>query len=273
MTTVNQMRKENEKGFYYNPFEPRQWDITDENYQNQLVAQNFDFSKCQYPDLIDSQALQNIRKALLVPLISITVVGTIFLPLHAQLIYLTWWGHHLQTFTLIYCIKAGNPENKNNLLIKRISAICFQVSLTLQLIINLVYWTQLYQNDLAKSFTPDRPIFSTYFWWHKVLIHSLPAVTAVLNFILTQGVFIPGQAFYQIVLGAFYTIFNYFGVQYLGQPIYDFMDWKSYMSVVNSLIVFIMSGLIQQIICWFSIQVKTRPIDMIQSTQQDKKSK
>ena len=88
-------------------------------------------------------------------------------------------------------------------------------------------------------------MFACYFYAHKVCIHSLPAIAAVINTILTRGVLIPGHALYMILMGLVYMPLNYVGTQYKGEPLYHFMDWKDHKTLVNGGIVFIIGATLQ----------------------------
>ena len=75
----------------------------------------------------------------------------------------------------------------------------------------MVYWTVLYKKDLAKVNWDSDYVFATYFYLHKILIHTLPAIATVVNTFITRGVFIPGHALFMIVMGLVYIPVNCFG--------------------------------------------------------------
>jgi len=112
-------------------------------------------------------------------------------------------------------------------------------------LIFIFYWGILYKADLLKANVPGRPIFSSYFYYHKIAIHSFSAITAAINLIISVGVFIPGHAIYQLYIVVLYLPFNCFGTWYNGEPLYSFMDWTSIKSVIIGLGVFFVSLVIQ----------------------------
>jgi hypothetical protein len=124
------------------------------------------------------------------------------------------------------------------------AAITLQLAFVTQLIITLVYWTVLWQKDLLKVQRESDSAFRTYLWWHKVLIHILPALTVVINTLLTKVVFIPGHALYMILMGVTYLPFNYWGTIYTGEPLYHFMPWNDCKTLVNGFIVFLIAATI-----------------------------
>lgn len=91
------------------------------------------------------------------------------------------------------------------------AAVIYQIAFVLELIVCLVYWSVLYKKDLAKVNYNDGYMFATYFWWHKVLVHTLPALASLINTTITRGVFIPGHALFMIVMGLVYIPINYIG--------------------------------------------------------------
>ncbi len=68
-----------------------------------------------------------------------------------------------------------------------------------ELIVVIVYWAVLYKQDFAKIELIKDPWFAWYSWWHKFLIHIIPAICVVLNTAITRGVLIPGHALYMVV--------------------------------------------------------------------------
>lgn len=114
-----------------------------------------------------------------------------------------------------------------------------------ELIIAIVYWAVLYKEDFAKVHREKDPLRAQYMWWHKFLMHFVPAVCAVAHTLITRGVLIPGHAVYMIFTGVAYMPFNYIGTMAKGQPLYFFMPWHDYKTVLAGLVVFCIAACIQ----------------------------
>lgn len=120
----------------------------------------------------------------------------------------------------------------------------------------IVYWAVLWKSDLAVTYLEKDQAYGRYLWWNKVCIHLLPAVSVIINTLLTRGVFIPGHAVYMVFLGLAYMPFNYWGTVYTREPIYFFMPWTDYKTIVNGLVVFCIAAFIQQFVCMVTVTTR-----------------
>lgn len=102
----------------------------------------------------------------------------------------------------------------------------------------------LYKQDFAKIDLIKDPWFAWYSWWHKLLIHIVPAICVLVNTAITRGVLIPGHAVYMVIQGVLYMPFNYWGTIAFGNPVYFFMPWKDHMTIIAGFIVFCIAACI-----------------------------
>ena len=127
----------------------------------------------------------------------------------------------------------------------------------------------LYDKDLAKVSNEHGWLFASYHWWHKVLIHILPFAFSFINLALSKGVFVPGHALFTILIGCVYIPINCFGTLTRGEPLYFFMPWNDYKTLAIAAIIFLFACLVQQVVCFVTIKLKTRPIDSLIKTRTD----
>ena len=132
------------------------------------------------------------------------------------------------------------------------------------MIVMVVYWSVLWRKDLDKCKLETNEWYALYFYWHKILIHSAPAVGVIVNTILTRGIVIPGHSLYMIIVGVIYLPINYFGTMIRNEPLYHFMPWHDYKTLVIGLTIFCFAALIQQCFCWLTITFKQTQSEYIE---------
>lgn len=232
-------------GHCYNPFEPTQWQIFNHEAQNKIVKENFDFYNPDNPHIMNHHTLQKIRFVLALGPLTITVVALSLLPWMAHLWYLTWWGNHLSAISILLCILAGRKANQSNLTLQKAAAVFFMLALVTEFIVVLVYWTVLWRKDFASVVKLPNPNLHTYLWYHKILIHTVPFTCVLINAIMTRAVLVPGHAVYMVIMGLVYMPFNYLGTLYKGEPVYHFLPWKDYKTVLIGFFIFCIAAVIQ----------------------------
>jgi hypothetical protein len=125
----------------------------------------------------------------------------------------------------------------------------------------LVYWAALYKEDLKELNDFEDEDYKFYLFWHKTLSHILPFVSSVIHAWLSRAVYIPGHSIYMITMGVLYLFTNYYGTLLRGKPLYFFMTWNDYTTIIIGLIIFVFGAGVQQLICYVIIKTKKRPID------------
>ena len=73
-----------------------------------------------------------------------------------------------------------------------------------------------------------------------IWIHTLPALTVFLNVALSRVVFIASHYRYMIYYSLVYAVVNYIGVLVKGRPLYPFLPWTDFRSLL--VIIVIMGG-------------------------------
>jgi hypothetical protein len=107
-----------------------------------------------------------------------------------------------------------------------------------QILITLVYWAALHKNIdgiLANEHESRRAL--TYFM--LVWIHIYPLIAISVNVALSRFVFSYAHAKYVFWYGPPYMVVNYLGTVSRGGPLYPFMPWTDYKTVIIGLFLLI----------------------------------
>lgn len=111
-----------------------------------------------------------------------------------------------------------------------------------------VYWGSLHQMTLVEY--ADLPYIATV---HTYVVHSAPAITFLLNFLMTDIVMKHSHSLVLLVFGLLYGTVNYYETVSSGAPLYWFLDWKDMTSV------YIYGGLVASVIlCYHVLVVLTK---------------
>ena len=102
------------------------------------------------------------------------------------------------------------------------------------------YWSILHKEFLLKV----DPVKDTYLYYHSYCVHSLPFVSVTINVMISRVSFIPSHCVYVMLLGVMYSLVNYFGTLYRKTPIYSFIKWDDHISVILSVGLVIITGIV-----------------------------
>ena len=194
--------------------------------------------------------LQYIRIFWLIPCLIIFTLSLIKLRYSSLIIFLTQWGNHLVILAQILTIQSGMFKYSKHLKLKRLAAVTMQVAFVTQIIIVSIYWPKLHHLALKKIEEEQNIAFRTYLYYHMLFIHSLPFVGILINVILSRVVFIPGHCIYLAFTGMCYNVVNYLGVKYRGHPLYPFLPWTDYKSVLIGIGIVVSASFIYMVVCF-----------------------
>jgi hypothetical protein len=65
-----------------------------------------------------------------------------------------------------------------------------------------------------------------------VLVHIWPFIAILLNVVLSKTLFIKSHVKQLMYFGAFYCLTNYVGTVQSGRPLYHFLPWTDYTSIL-----------------------------------------
>mmetsp|Transcript_14175 Transcript_14175/g.13747 ORF Transcript_14175/g.13747 Transcript_14175/m.13747 type:complete len:149 (-) Transcript_14175:28-474(-) len=130
--------------------------------------------------------------------------------------------------------------------------ILFQLSFIMNLVITPVYFIIIHPLVLQKY--ADDP------WrlmWLRT-IHVLPLTSSLINLYLTNIVFIRRHQWYLIYFGVIYFSINFLATKYRGKPLYPFLTWDSYTSLLMVLLLYVVGISIYNLQVEISVRLKKR---------------
>ena len=95
----------------------------------------------------------------------------------------------------------------------------FEVCLIMNTIVGLVYWSVLYESEMKKN---EGDAISTR---HSLMLHSLPLVSCLVNFLITDIVMVYSHFKGMLLIGFVYMVVNYLVYLTTGTILYWFLDW------------------------------------------------
>ena len=194
--------------------------------------------------------MQLIRIAVFLPCLAILLISLIKVRKSALVIFLTQQGNHLTVLTTLLTVHAGRFRNKGRPLLKRVTAILLEVTFVTQIVITSIYWPILHHIAMERIKTePD----GSFLYYHMIFIHSVPFIAVLVNVTLSKVRFIPGHSLYIVLYGIFYSCVNYAGTLYRGHPLYPFLNWQDYRSLIVcgilNLVIFLLFQMVTAALC------------------------
>lgn len=90
------------------------------------------------------------------------------------------------------------------------------------------------------------------------IIHFIPLVTSILNFLLTDILFLKSHAYYLVYVAVGYSMINFAATKAKGEPIYFFLTWEDYDSVLIVFGIMCFAYLLFYSLAWGSESLKNR---------------
>ena len=110
------------------------------------------------------------------------------------------------------------PENRPYLM--AFNQIMFELSYFANIIVMVVYWSLIHPVfDFSK--------FNEYECLQMLIIHILPGLSGLLNYLITDIVFLRRHTYFLLGIEIVYLIINYVETKRTGKPLYDFLTWES----------------------------------------------
>ena len=130
----------------------------------------------------------------------------------------------LCSITLTYLVSRKKTPLKKNTAFLALHHLLFEVVCANNILMLTAYWSVLH-TETMKEFAADQ-IMKT----HYCLVHSLPALAVVANFVLSDVVLKTEHSFLLIPLGLFFGFLNYCACAIQGKPLYFFLTWQDWTS-------------------------------------------
>ena len=148
-------------------------------------------------------------------------------PFYEQYTYFTNWTMHFTTVSIVLMYNAVNTVNfKNNLRQISTNHIFYSFAIPLNLIVVSLYWNLIHHKTIGKH-REDGP-------WYKVVcqywVHIVPAVCCLINTAISNIVLSRKPVKMYLGAGFAYCMLNYVTTRIIGEPLYSFMPWVTFMS-------------------------------------------
>ncbi|CDW79984.1 UNKNOWN [Stylonychia lemnae] len=233
--------------------------------QEELVNQCFDFSKSAVPSYISDEKLNSARIMILIPSLLTFFAALSILDTVRLFLYFTDWGMHITNISIILTILASSSDKcKSSLRFREFSGYLTELALISQFIIITIYWTTIhikvieYTEELAKT----DPNHAYYYYQLMIYKHFLPGLCALLNVIISEIIFVPYHLKYMIVYGMVYCLVNYTCTKILGGPLYHFLTWEDYWSIVICVGITIPNALVYYVFCKIIRFLRLKPLNI-----------
>ena len=92
-------------------------------------------------------------------------------------------------------------------------------------------------------------------------IHYLPCVVMLINDILSRNVFVPTHVWKLTGFGVFYNFVNFVATKYRGTPLYHFLTWEDWTSLLVAGGTTLLSITLYLTICYIQKITKGKPLD------------
>jgi len=192
-----------------------------------------------------------VTMAMLICLGAIQKGVTIF----RDFLFLTKWGLWFTFFTFLIGMFATTPLPDNSqILLKKYRndpfhawkwfTILFQISLTMEILITILYWTALHEN----TYSPDFPSVKKAM---MIMDHSVPLVALLTEFFMSNQPFVKRHIWVSGFVGVLYGLVN-FVATVSGYPPYSIVSYDSFWGVILSLCNGLFFFLIAFALVWLS---------------------
>lgn len=142
------------------------------------------------------------------------------------------------------------PQNMSLLALHHLM---FEIHFMMNFIVVVVFWSSLYGEAIADCHGDAFKIFNV---WTG---HTVPGITALINFLMTDCVFQLTHVKFVLSIGIFYGYINYKETKRLGRPIYWFFTWedeKTFFLYGGFILIF---SFLWWLICVTTLRMKPRP--------------
>ncbi|CDW85995.1 UNKNOWN [Stylonychia lemnae] len=222
--------------------------LTDEE---QKIESYFNFEESACPSLVSDENLSLIRFILLIPSIA-TFIGSIFVQSFVDtFFYFTCWGMHIVNIAIVLSIMAKSDMYRNNINFKRIAGIFNEIAFISQFAIVAIYWPVLHEESLkiVEKHQAQNPEWAWKFHQLMIYIHIVPAISIFLNVLVSKLVFFYEHSKMMVIYSITYFFVNFVATKLRGSPVYPFLPWEDWFSLVVCLIIMIPNILVYYIVC------------------------
>ena len=154
---------------------------------------------------ISFSALQITRLILFVLHIGLYIAALYLQPFYAQYVYLSYWGLHLSTLSLLFSYLSA--ASRHNLDLKQWALLLMEMAMTMCVLSAILYWTVIY-SDMKNVYKWDNH-YDRQFLLFLTALHLLPLISVVINYLLSDVEFLKRDITAIIMLGLLYMLANF----------------------------------------------------------------
>lgn len=126
-------------------------------------------------------------------------------------------------FTIILCdYRVVAPPQP----LQALQHILFEIILPDHMLVVTVYWTLYHAETLIEYQGHQLAIIHTY------VVHPLPLVTCIINFIMTDIVMNGSHILLLVPFAVIYGTLNYYDTKRTSKPLYSFLTWEDHTTAV-----------------------------------------
>ena len=210
-----------------------------------VYKDNFHYDKSRFACL-DKCHLQLVRVCMLIVMF-IMMASTIVVSDWIWFIeYETYWGYFLSVLSLLASAKAGIKGQDSSWF--KLACITEEIMMGFNFCCTVLFWTVLVPIIFPKI---DWHGIGIYNGVRMITLHSVPMITSIVNFVLTDVTFQKSDWKYVFATGMAYIPANGFGTWMMGYPLYPIVDWKNPLETIGLFTLqAVVMTLFYYFICW-----------------------
>jgi len=158
---------------------------------------------------------------------------------------------HISNISIILTIIATSKDFKRNIVFREFAGFLTELALISEFIIITIYWSLLHSEIVkyAEKIAETDPTHAYHYYLLNVFVHIVPGISILLNVIISKIIFVPYHLKYVLLYGMVYCFVNYSGTIIMGEPLYYFLTWEDYWSIVICVAITIPNAIVYYFFC------------------------
>lgn len=231
-----------------------------------LRLQDFDNDLSEVPDVIVMHWIRYLLFFMSVAMVAISAWNGGFM---IFLVYFTLWTALVTMISCGLSVVVTSTENIHvRLGLLAAHHIFYSASIFMNCVTVFVYWALLHDDCLVKFGASDRDIAIRCY-----MSHTIPGIVCLGNTWLTNSKLSPRFISGLIVFGLFYAVMNYRETKRSGKPVYPFLTWEGFDSILIIAAMIFVFSLFYLLLCWIDGLVKHQSLTLLLERRQRRKSR
>lgn len=149
---------------------------------------------------------------------------------------MTNWTLEITTLFVIGSIVCSFYQAEKSRYWLAITHMCFEISLFLNFVVMLVYWSMIHGQTIDQ--------FTGFGRIHMYTVHIVPCIAFLMNWAVTDAVVYNNHRIGLTFVGIAYSFVNYYETQKRGKPLYWFLTWEDFWSPVICVMILVMINVV-----------------------------